>query len=212
MPVTALKQGDRIRHPKRPEWGVGEVTRVELITHDGQSEQRVWVRFKSVGLKTLLASIAQPEHTEPAKSDLESQFHAQPTLVDLEALREGGWLGDIAKKKPEDAMRSLPPRATDPFLSASKRLEHTLSLYRFGAHGRSLIEWAVAQSGLEDPLSRFSRHELEQFHQRWRFDLDAHTGRLLQELRREPHTVQQLLARAPVPAVAAVRRIQQHRP
>jgi len=211
MPVTALKQGDRIRHPKRPEWGVGEVTRIELVTRDGQTDQRVWVRFPSVGLKTLLASVAAPELAEASDHDAVNQFHAQPTLVDLESMKESGWLGEIAKNKPEDAMRSLPPRATDPFLSLAKRLEHTLSLYRFAGHGRSLIEWAIAQSGLDDPLSRFSRHDLEQFYSRWRFDLDAHTGRLLQELRREPQTLQSALARAPAAAVAAVRKIQQHR-
>lgn len=209
MPVTALKQGDRIRHPKRPEWGIGEVTRIELVTRDGQTDQRVWVRFPSVGLKTLLASIAVPELVEAKQGDLANQLHAQPTLVDLENMRESGWLGEIAKNKPEDAMRSLPPRAIDPFLSAARRLEHTLSLYRFSGHGRSLIEWAIAQSGLDDPLSRFNRHELEQFYERWRFDLDAHMGRLLQELRREPQTLQAALARAPAAAAAAVRRAQQ---
>jgi len=208
MPVTALKQGDKIRHPKRPEWGIGQVTRIELVTRDGQTDSRVWVRFPSVGLKTLLASVAAPELIDAAAPDLATQLHAQPTLVDLEALREGGWLGEIAKNKPEDAMRSLPPRATDPFLALGKRFEHTVSLYRFNGQGHSLIEWAIAQSGLDDPLSRFSRHELEEFFKRWRFDLDAHCGRLLLELRREPQTVQTVLARAPAAAVAAVRRVQ----
>lgn len=211
MPVTALKQGDKIRHPKRPEWGIGQVTRIELVTRDGQTDQRVWVRFPSVGLKTLLASVAAPELVESTAPDLASQFHLQPTLVDLESVREGGWLGEITKNKPEDAMRSLPPRATDPFVPLSKRFEHTVALYRFNGHGRSLIEWAVAQSGLDDPLSRFSRHEVEEFYKRWRFDLDAHLGRLLLELRREPQTLQAVLARAPAAAVAAVRRVQHMR-
>lgn len=212
MPITALKQGDKIRHPKRPEWGIGEVTRIEIATHDGRSDQRVWVRFPSVGLKTLLASVAMPELVGSPANDPLSQFHAQPTLLDLESVREGGWLGEIAKRKPEDAMRTLPPRATDPFLSTSKRLENTLSLYRFTGAGRTLIEWAVAQSGLDDPLSRFSRHELEEYHKRWRFDLDAHLGRLLGEMRREQPIVQSLLERAPAAAVAAVKRVQQYRP
>ncbi|MBX3355206.1 MAG: DUF3553 domain-containing protein [Phycisphaeraceae bacterium] len=210
MPIAALKQGDQIRHPKRPEWGIGVVTRIELISREGQSDQRIWVRFPSVGVKTLLASVAAPELVGDA-ADAAGQFHVQPTLVDLEALREGGWLGEIAKNKPEDAMRSLPPRATDPFLSTGRRLENTLSLYRFSGQGRSLIEWAIAQSGLDDPLSRFSRHELEEFHKRWRFDLDAHLGRLLGEMRREPQTVQAALSRAPAAAVSAVKRIQQMR-
>lgn len=211
MPVTVLKQGDKVRHPKRPEWGVGEVTRIEMITRDGQPDQRAWVRFPSVGLKTLLVSVAAPEPVDVNAADLAARLHAQTTLVDVEARREGGWLGEIAKKRPEEIMCSLPPRATDPFLSVAKRLENTLSLYRFGPSGTGLIEWAVAQSGLDDPLSRFSRHELEQFHQRWRFELDAHAGRLLQELRRERQPIEPLLARAPAAAVAAIKRLQQSR-
>jgi len=213
MPVTVLKQGDKVRHPKRPEWGVGEVTRIEMITRDGQPDQRAWVRFPSVGLKTLLVSVAAPEAIGAGDAvDIAARLHAQTTLVDVEARREGGWLGEIAKKRPEEVMCSLPPRAVDPFLSASKRMEHTLSLYRFGVSGAGLIEWAIAQSGLDDPLSRFSRHELEEFFKRWRFELDAQASRLLQELRRDRQPVEPLLARAPAAAVGAIKRLQQSRP
>jgi len=212
MPVSVLKPGDKVRHPKRPEWGVGEVTRIEMVTRDGQSDQRAWIRFPSVGLKTLLVSVAAPEPVSPESSiELATRLHAHTTLVDLEARHEGGWLGEIAKNRPEQAMTALPPRATDPFLSAAKRMEHTLSLYRFTAGGAGLIEWAVAQSGLDDPLSRFTRHELEVFYQRWRFELDAQVGRLLQELRRDRQPVEPLLARAPAAAASAVKRIQQMR-
>lgn len=212
MPVTVLKQGDKVRHPKRPEWGIGEVTRIEMITRDGQPDQRAWVRFPSVGLKTLLVSVAAPEAVGAGDAiDIATRLHEQTTLVDVEARREGGWLGEIAKQRPEEVMSSLPPRATDPFLSAIKRMENTLSLYRFGPSGAGLIDWAVAQSGLDDPLSRFNRHELEQFYQRWRFELDAHTGRLLQELRRDRQVIDPLLARAPAGAAAAIKRIQSSR-
>src|SRR5262245_23889564 len=98
MPVTLLKQGDKVRHPKRPEWGVGEVTRIEHVTREGKPDQRVWVRFPSVGLKTLLVSVAAPEAVGAAGDDIASRVHAQTTLVDIEAQHEGGWLGEIAKR------------------------------------------------------------------------------------------------------------------
>ncbi|MFO0894721.1 MAG: DUF3553 domain-containing protein [Phycisphaerales bacterium] len=210
MPVTVLKQGDKVRHPKRPEWGVGQVMRTEVLAKDGQQDQRIWIRFPTVGLKTVLASVAALEQVG-ALADPLATIHTPRTLIDHEAAKESGWLGQISKQGTDQIMSGLPPRAVDPFLSLGKRLENTLSLYRFQPTGRGLIEWAVAQSGLDDPLSRFSRHELEQYFQRWRFELDAHLGRLLLELRREPETLKSVLSRAPAAAAAAVRRVQQLR-
>lgn len=109
-------------------------------------------------------------------------------------------------------MAALPAEASNPFLSASRRLEFVLSLYRFEPQTR-LIDWAVAQSGLGDPLSRFSRHELEQFFQLWAFERDAALQRLLadQEFRGRPEVVQRIAAKAAPAAQAAIRRIQSFR-
>ena len=105
-------------------------------------------------------------------------------------------------------MTSLPPAATDPFLSLRKRLENTLALYRFdGATGR-LIDWAVAQSGVNDPMTRFNRNQLEQFWQRWKFALDAHLIGLLGEARRDPDALQAALAKASPAAQKAVQKAQ----
>jgi hypothetical protein len=60
-------------------------------------------------------------------------------------------------------------------------------------------------------MSRFSRHELEQFFQRWRFALDAQLGKLLQEARREPGALDEASRGAPPAGLAAVRRISQFR-
>jgi len=89
-------------------------------------------------------------------------------------------------------------------------LQNTFALYRIDA-GSKLIEWAVAQSGLNDPMSRFSRHDLESFFQRWKFALDAHLGKLLQEARRETGALEDASRGAPPAAMAAVRRISQFR-
>jgi hypothetical protein len=63
------------------------------------------------------------------------------------------------------------------------------------------------QTGLKDPLSRFSRHELEQFFERFRSNLDTHLRRLLGEARKEdPAGVEQLVAAASPSARQALRR------
>ena len=50
----------------------------------------------------------------------------------------------------------------DPFSSATERLKATLDNFRFNAQARPLIDWAIAQTGLDDPLTLYTRQELEQ--------------------------------------------------
>lgn len=187
------KPGEQVRHPGRPEWGVGEVTKVELITRDGRPDRRVWIRFPNEGTKTVLASVAGLETVE----DDETPSREDGTLLDRASSHETGWLGEIAKKQPEDAMVALSDRATDPFLPVMRRLEHIYELYRFNRTGGSLIEWAIAQSGLDDPLSRFNRHELEQYFDRWSWERDRALARTVDEGRREGLSIDALLQNAP---------------
>ena len=204
MQTTSFKIGEKVRHAKRPEWGVGSIAKIEVITREGRPDRRIWIRFPNVGEKTVLASMAELEHVEEVAPT------AGPTLADLHARADGGWLGEISKRKPEDMMVALPDSATDPFIPLRRRLQNAFALYRFDG-GPRLIDWAVAQSGLNDPMSRFSRHELEAFFQRWKFALDAQVGKLLQEARREPGALEDASRGAPPAAMAAVRRISQYR-
>ena len=94
-------------------------------------------------------------------------------------------------------MTSLPDRATDPFMPPRARLEFIYSLYRFNRNGGSLIEWAMAQSGLDDPMSRFNRHELEQFFDRWSWERDRTLARTLEECRKAGDPIDILIKQAP---------------
>lgn len=194
------KTGDRVRHGERPEWGIGEVTKVEILTRDGKPDRRVWIRFPSVGTKTLLASMAALESVETEAVTPASDDHE--TFLDREASLDTGWLGDIAKNKPEDAMIAIPLRATDPFSPVRARIQFIVTLYRFEGSGGKLIDWAVAQTGMDDPLAHFNRHELEQFFERWQWERDRVLVKTISEARRNSTNVDDLLASAP----AAVRR------
>jgi hypothetical protein len=182
-----LSAGDKVRHRLRPEWGIGSVTKTELLTRQGTRDQRLWIRFANAGLKTMLRSVADLEALDAAAATTSAAPSAgasiAETLVAREAVHEGGWLGAIAKRRPEDAMVGLPASASDPFLPFGKRVEIVLGLYRFQPTGGKLIDWAVAQSGLDDPLARFNRHELEAFFERWTFERDLALVRLAQEAR-----------------------------
>lgn len=208
MTAIAFKMGDKVRSTKRPEWGDGSVMKLEAITFQGKTDQRIYVRFAAVGMKTLLASAADLVHADGSGGDILTTIHRPTTLADVEKTKESGWLGALDRRGPEEVMTSLPPSATDPFLSVRRRLENTLGLYRFdGAAGR-LIDWAVAQSGVNDPMTRFNRNQLEQFFQRWKFALDAHLIGLLGEARRDPDALQAALAKASPAAQKAVQRAQ----
>lgn len=185
-----FKQGDELKLCSRPEWGIGTVTKVEHVTRDGQRDQRVWVRFPNVGMKTILAGAAEIERIGGNHDDDEH------TLVAREQTHESGWLGEIAKKQPEDAMVSLPPESSDPFIPLRERFKVVAGLYRFEPQGASLVEWAIAQSGLDDPLSRFNRHELEEFFRRWAWDRDQLARQLLGEARRDGTSLDDIVSAA----------------
>jgi hypothetical protein len=202
---TMYKKGDRVRHPSRPEWGVGLITKIEVVARERTNDLRLWVRFASVGEKTLLASAAALEVVDDQGHS--NSVHARPTLDSLQVTHGGGWLGSITKRTPEELMTTLPGEASDPFVPVQKRAEYLLKLYRFDGSPARLIEWGVAQSGVDDPLSRFNRQELEQLYKRWLFNLEVQTKKLIQDLRREGIIIDTLLPTAPPLAQRTIPRL-----
>lgn len=199
---TMYTQGTRVRHRQRPEWGAGTITRIEPITRGTTRDQRLWIQFASAGSKMLLASAADLEVLDGGA--------AEHTFAAREVTSERGWLGQIASKKPEQAMTELPPDATDPFLLPERRLKNLLTLYRFDGSTK-LIDWAVAQSGLDDPLSRFNRVEIEAFYKQWSMERDLALSRLVGDFRRRRAPFEGLLAGAPKAALAALQKFDRSR-
>ncbi len=198
--------GDRVRHARRPEWGIGSIVKTEEVTVNGLHAQRLSVRFPNAGLKTLSTAHAELRHVDDGAAS-DGNGEQQHALHDWHKLGDSDWLGGVARRKVEEAMVSLPAEVRDPFDSLRKRLSGCLDLYRFGRTGRALMDWAVAQSGLEDPLTRFTRHELELLFDQWAVQREAHLYKLLQEARSDPGLVNELLAAVPPPARDAVRRL-----
>jgi hypothetical protein len=152
------------------------------------------VRFERAGVKTLTTAFAD--------------LRTPGEMGALPEKEEGSWLEKAEAEPAEERMSRLPEPATDPFRSKRSRLEATLGLYRFTGIGASLLDWATAQSGLKDPLSRFNRHELERFFERFKNNLDAHLKRLSFEMKKEdPAGLAAAVAAAPQQARTALRRI-----
>ncbi len=210
-----LSAGQKVRHRKRPEWGTGTIVRAERVMQRQVSTQRLTVRFANAGVKTLTGvqdalEILDQSSTSVAGSSTGASDPFDPTEEGFDiwsSLDSDDWLGPIARQKLDELMTSLPMEARDPFASLEQRLSFTLDLYRFERHGRGLMDWAVAQTGLDDPLERFSRQELEAFFDRWAAARDAHLAGLLRDLRWDATVIERVSANAPASGVAMVHRL-----
>jgi hypothetical protein len=171
MAIREWSLGDRVVHAAKPEWGTGEVRTAESISQDGVRCQRLTIRFDRAGIKTLSTAFADLRPREGAPEPL---TEPEPSSDPL------GPQGVDYREK----LLAIPEDACDPFASRKARLQATLSLYRFSPSGGSLLDWAASQTGLKDPLARFSRHELEQAFDRFRATLDAHLKKLAFEMRK----------------------------
>lgn len=199
MPTTRNFQfGDRVIHTGRPEWGVGIVSGVQAATHQGEPCQRVTLRFDRAGLKTLLSAAA----------DLRLADEEHPTAGNVTGAHEDdGWLDQIEARDLPERMGRLPESAKDPFASLEDRLRATLDLYRFSDQGASLLDWAAMQTRLADPMTRFNRHQLEEYFRRFAHNRDEHLRALLAEAtRKQPDAVARVAREASPAARAAMQR------
>lgn len=200
MTKREWKLGDRLMHAGRPEWGVGEVRSAESTVSEGVKSQRLTVRFERAGVKTLATAFAdlRPADEMPQVPD---------APVSVNGHDDADWLKKAEAGSTDEMMIQVPEAATDPFRTLKARLEATLALYRFTGGGASLLDWAAMQSGLKDPLSRFTRHDLEQLFDRFRNALDTHLKRLVLDLKKaDPAALTEVASAASPAAKQALRR------
>ncbi len=212
------ERGDRVKHRQRPEWGVGTVTKAEDIANANVAAQRIAVRFPNAGLKTLNTKVADIEiviegveqHMNGSANGNGAARSRAEIVRGVEADEEH-WLAPVAEKEREQALQAIPEAATDPFSGIRSRVKATFELYRFDQSGKGLMDWAIAQTGIEDPLSTYTRHELEEKFDRWVASRDDHLRCLLADDECTPEIVRELLVEAPAAAQQAVQRISARR-
>ncbi|QKK08554.1 MAG: DUF3553 domain-containing protein [Planctomycetota bacterium] len=181
--------GDRLIHSLRPEWGTGLVLAATSIRQDGKDAQRLSIRFDRAGTKNISTAVATL---------------VAPGSVPVGASRAAaGPDTPAAPNRTEllQALREIPDAASDPFRPLVTRLEATAALYRFEPSGKLLLDWAAAQTGLADPLSVFSRSDLEEAFARFRTLLDEHLRGLVRLARREEPAALSGLGTRVTPAV-----------
>jgi hypothetical protein len=202
MSQDKLSPGDVVSHPKRPEWGKGRVRTTNAVQHNGSRAQRVTVDFPNQGRVTINTAIAplklvsanpaasapsKPANwrTSPQEALATKTSTATATAPSSDEKQGSGWLpaldvGDTDKREVWD----LPDELTDPFATLGDRLKLTLKTYKYSTKPRSLLEWACAQTGLDDPLTQYTRSELEQAFPRYARDRDQHLKDLVRQLKR----------------------------
>jgi hypothetical protein len=190
------KPGDRLYHAGCPEWGTGEVRGAVSVSQNGVKCQRLTISFDRAGTKTLSTAFADLRTRDSR------EIRNEPSMSEP---RDP--LAAATEPNHEEALVRVPEDATDPFRPHKARLHTTLGLYRFTSAGASLLDWAASQTGMKDPLSKFSRHELERSFDRFRANLDAHLKKLAFEMRKaDPASLAEAVASAGPEQRQALRR------
>lgn len=223
-------QGDRVVHPRRPEWGEGVVEKTAAVVENGQRAQKLTVRFGDGSRRTINTAVATLTRPGAADSPHRAVMTAPPPEPEQEKTT-GGWLAALERKGKPNAqiLAQLPDAMIDPFRNNAQRLEATLESYRFDpdaaveaarknprfrpnpfdsryvASGRKLLDWAIAQTGLKDPLSVFSRHEIEDAWSRFAQTRDQHLKDLVYAIKKSgsPETLTTVRDRLKIDAAKA---------
>ncbi len=187
--AAEFSPGDVVVHPRRLEWGDGVVDQATNIDHEGQTAQRLVVRFthrERVTLNTAVAPLMSKETYTAMRTDHPSPGPSRTAQDPAGATTSGngGWLATLDQSPSEHELWRLPELMNDPFLSLARRIEATLDSYRFSTEPRSLTAWAVAQTGLHDPLTKYTRQELESAFPRFARDRSAHLQNLVRLIKR----------------------------
>ncbi len=176
-------------HASKPQWGTGVVKHAATITHHGQPAQRLRVCFANhatVMLNTAVAALRPAREGQAIGSQASTGELTDMSASTSTATAHKGWLDELEGHGGRgQELWELPHELSDAFLTLEQRLENTLRTFRFKPTDGTLFEWAVIQTGLDDPLTKYPRVELEQAFARYARDRDNHLFDLVRQLKRE---------------------------
>lgn len=179
-------------HPRRPEWGSGLVHQAMAVPQSGPAAQRLVIEFANQGRVTINTAVAPLLPAQEGAITM-SATQSRPTFPTPGATPKpsngGGWLDRLeGNGVGKEELWRMPASFTDPFATLSSRLAAVLDSFRYGTdprHPRNLLDWAVAQTGLNDPLSKYTRTELEQAFPRFVRDRDNYFFDMVRTIRRQ---------------------------
>jgi len=190
---ATFQVGDRVMLRTRPEWGQGTIEQARPAQHESRPAQRLVVNFARHKRVTLNSGVA-PLQAADAAQHAPDHPEKSTNMSSTNASSDKGWLAQLeAAQTGGHELWDLPEATTDPFASLADRIQATLDTYRFSTEPKSLIDWAAVQTGLNDPLSKYTRHELEQAFPRFTRDRDKHLKDLIWQARKaSPDTLKQV--------------------
>lgn len=185
-PLT-FKVGDKVAHPKKPEWGTGVVMQAQPATHEGIQAQRLRVDFANKRNTTINTAIAPLVSSDAMDDRFNSPkgFGQDMTMSTNTDKLGAGWLDQLeGKSGGKRELWDLPDGCNDPFASDEEQLDATLDTFKYSTDPGPLFQWAVVQTGLDDPLSKHTRVELEQAFPRYARDRDNRLFELVRQMKR----------------------------
>ncbi|MFN3168453.1 MAG: DUF3553 domain-containing protein [Phycisphaeraceae bacterium] len=190
-----FKVGDKVAHPKKPEWGTGVVVQAQTVTHDGVQAQRLRVDFANKRNTTLNTAIAPLVSGDAVNPNNRTPFQSPKGLgtdmsMSTDASKLGaGWLDQLeGRSGGKRELWDLPAACNDPFASDEQQLDATLDTFKYSTDPGPLFQWAVVQTGLDDPLTKHTRVELEQAFPRFARDRDNRLFELVRQMKRNGET------------------------
>lgn len=191
--LPTFKVGDKVAHPKKPEWGTGTVMQAQPATHDGIQAQRLRVNFANkpnttvnTAIAPLISSDAAKQATPLPKPNPLPKGLGQDMTMSTNTDKLGpGWLDQLeGKNGGKRELWDIPDACNDPFASDEEQLDATLDTFKYNTDPGPLFQWAVVQTGLDDPLSKHTRVELEQAFPRFARDRDNRLFELVRQMKR----------------------------
>ena len=191
-PSEFFTVGDKVAHPRKPEWGTGVVREASVVTHEGTQAQRLRVDFankRNTIINTAIAPLIRGEAAGNGFFNATGVEREQPHMshTPTNKLSAAGWLDELETSKGmgKRELWDLPASLNDPFSSNEQRLAATLDTFKYSTEPGPLFQWAVVQTGEDDPLTKYTRVELEQAFPRYARDRDNHLFDLVRQMKRE---------------------------
>lgn len=185
---TTFKVGDKVAHPRKPEWGTGVVMQAQPATHNGVAAQRLRINFANkpnTTVNTAIAPLVSGDATEQTPFPRPKGLGQDMSMSTNTDKMGAGWLDQLeGKTGGKRELWDLPDACNDPFSSDEQQLDATLDTFKYSTEPGPLFQWAVTQTGMDDPLSKHTRVELEQAFPRFARDRDNRLFELVRQMKR----------------------------
>lgn len=180
--------GDKVAHPKKPEWGTGVVVDAQPATHDGVAAQRLRIDFankRNTTLNTAIAPLVSGEQINPNSTPPPKGLGQEMSMSTNTSKPGAGWLDELeGSNGGKRELWDIPDACDDAFSSDEQQLDACLDTFKYSTDPGPLFQWAVVQTGLDDPLTKYTRVELEQAFPRYTRDRDNRLFELVRMMKR----------------------------